>query len=77
MNDVLDLSIRALLHETAPRQGSPEEQARRAGTPGGTAANDPRELLKPCPLDMLECFPVSMKVNSPKNDAPDLIDPAR
>ena len=41
------------------------------------SADDPRELLKPCPLDLLECFPVSMKVNSPRNDAPDLIDPAR
>lgn len=40
-------------------------------------ADDPRELLKPCPSDMLECYPVSMKVNSLRNDAPDLIDPAR
>jgi putative SOS response-associated peptidase YedK len=41
------------------------------------ADDDPRELLKPCPVDMLECFPVSAKVNSAKNDAPDLIAPAR
>jgi putative SOS response-associated peptidase YedK len=27
--------------------------------------------------DMLECHPVSTRVNSPKNDAPDLIAPAR
>ena len=40
-------------------------------------AEDPRELLVPCPEDMLECFPVSSRVNSPKNDAPDLIAPAR
>ena len=40
-------------------------------------AEDPRELLAPCPEAMLECFPVSSKVNSPKNDAPDLIAPAR
>ena len=40
-------------------------------------AEDPRELLSPCPDDMLECFPVSTQVNSPKNDAPDLIAPAR
>jgi putative SOS response-associated peptidase YedK len=40
-------------------------------------AEDPRELLAPCPDEMLECFPVSMRVNSPKNDAPDLIAPAR
>ena len=41
------------------------------------SADDPRELLKACSIDLLECFPVSMKVNSPRNDAPDLIDPAR
>ena len=40
-------------------------------------AEDPRELLVPCPEAMLECFPVSSRVNSPKNDAPDLIAPAR
>ena len=40
-------------------------------------APDPRELLAPAPEGMLECFPVSSKVNSPRNDAPDLIAPAR
>ena len=40
-------------------------------------ADDPRALLKPCPLDMLQLFPVSTRVNSAKNDAPDLIAPAR
>lgn len=40
-------------------------------------AEDPRHLLKPCPDDMLQCFPVSTRVNTPKNDAPDLIAPAR
>ena len=40
-------------------------------------AEDPRELLKPAPVEMLQCFPVSSRVNSPKNDAPDLIAPAR
>jgi putative SOS response-associated peptidase YedK len=40
-------------------------------------ADDPRELLKPCPAEMLQCFPVSSRVNTPKNDAPDLIAPAR
>lgn len=38
---------------------------------------DPRHLLKPAPVEMLQCFPVSSRVNSPKNDAPDLIAPAR
>jgi putative SOS response-associated peptidase YedK len=40
-------------------------------------ADDPRELLGPCPPEMLQCFPVSTRVNSPRNDAPDLIAPAR
>jgi putative SOS response-associated peptidase YedK len=40
-------------------------------------AEDPRKLLAPCPEEMLECYPVSNRVNSPKNDAPDLISPAR
>jgi putative SOS response-associated peptidase YedK len=40
-------------------------------------ADDPRELLKPPPVEMLQCYPVSLRVNTPKNDAPDLIAPAR
>jgi putative SOS response-associated peptidase YedK len=40
-------------------------------------ADDPRELLTPCPAEMLQCYPVSTRVNTPKNDAPDLIAPAR
>jgi putative SOS response-associated peptidase YedK len=40
-------------------------------------SDDPRELLRPCPDAMLQCFPVSSRVNTPKNDAPDLIAPAR
>jgi putative SOS response-associated peptidase YedK len=38
---------------------------------------DPREPLKPCPSEMLQSYPVSQRVNTPKNDAPDLIAPAR
>ena len=33
--------------------------------------NDPRELLKPPPVEMLQGYPVSSRVNTPKNDAPD------
>lgn len=38
---------------------------------------DPRgpELLRPCPDDLLEAIPVSTRVNSPKNEGPDLIQP--
>lgn len=40
-------------------------------------ANDPRELLRSAPVELLQCYPVSSRVNTPKNDAPDLIAPAR
>ena len=40
-------------------------------------ADDPRDLLKPCPVEMLQFYPVSTRVNAAKNDAPDLIAPAR
>jgi putative SOS response-associated peptidase YedK len=40
-------------------------------------ADDPRHLLVPCDEALLQCYPVSTRVNTPKNDAPDLIAPAR
>jgi putative SOS response-associated peptidase YedK len=40
-------------------------------------ADDPHELLRRCPVDMLQCYPVSTRVNAPKNNAADLIAPAR
>ena len=40
-------------------------------------ADDPRDLLRPCPVEMLQCYPVNTRVNTPRNDAPDLIAPAR
>lgn len=36
---------------------------------------DPRDLLGRCPLDTLELWPVSARVNSPRTDEPDLLDP--
>lgn len=39
------------------------------------ACDDPAALLTPVPDDLLEIHPVSRRVNSPRNDAPDLIDP--
>ncbi|HEX6142358.1 MAG TPA: SOS response-associated peptidase [Geminicoccaceae bacterium] len=41
-------------------------------------AADPEEagtLLRPCPSDWLECFPVSPRVGSPANDDPELVRP--
>jgi putative SOS response-associated peptidase YedK len=40
-------------------------------------ADDPRALLKPCAVEILQCYPVSTRVNTPQNDGPDLIAPAR
>jgi putative SOS response-associated peptidase YedK len=37
---------------------------------------DARGLLKPCPSTLLEVYPVNPRVNSPKNDDPDCIQPA-
>jgi putative SOS response-associated peptidase YedK len=36
---------------------------------------DGQALLKPCPAEWLEVFPVSTRVNSPRNDTADLIEP--
>ena len=38
-------------------------------------AKDPRELMRPCPPDMLTAYPVSTVVNSPRNDDPALVEP--
>jgi putative SOS response-associated peptidase YedK len=35
---------------------------------------NPGELLKPFPADRMVMWPVSPKLNSPKNDSPDLLD---
>jgi putative SOS response-associated peptidase YedK len=40
-------------------------------------ADDPRDLLKSPPVEILQCYPVSTRVNTPKNDASDLIALAR
>ncbi len=64
-------ALTARLHDRMPVIIEPEDY--RTWLEG----EDPRELLKPCPVEMLQCFPVSTRVNSPKNDAPDLIEPAR
>ena len=59
------------LHERMPVILDPEDY----GT--WLDADDPHELLRPAPVERLQFFPVSSRVNSPRNDAPDLIAPAR
>lgn len=41
------------------------------------ATPDPAAVLVPCPEDWLEAWPVSRRVNSPRNDGPELVAPAR
>ena len=36
---------------------------------------EPDDLLKPYPAELMTMWPVSTKVNSPKNDGPELLDP--
>jgi putative SOS response-associated peptidase YedK len=36
---------------------------------------DPRELLKPFPVEPMMMWPVSTRVNTPKNDDPDILTP--
>jgi putative SOS response-associated peptidase YedK len=38
---------------------------------------NPGELLKTCPSERMIMWPVSPKLNSPKNDSPDLLEPIR
>jgi putative SOS response-associated peptidase YedK len=40
-----------------------------------TADADPADLLRPYPSDAMRAYPVSTKVNSPKNDDESLIEP--
>ena len=37
---------------------------------------DPRDLLVPYPSELMRMWPISTKVNSPRNDTPDILDPA-
>lgn len=40
-----------------------------------TTADELKSLLKPCPSDLMQLYPVSNVVNSPKNDSPECIQP--
>jgi putative SOS response-associated peptidase YedK len=43
--------------------------------PGNTSTEDLSALLRPYPADRMEAYPVSTRINVPRNDSPDLIDP--
>jgi hypothetical protein len=36
---------------------------------------DPRDLLRPFPADLMRMWPISTRVNAPRNDDPDLLEP--
>jgi putative SOS response-associated peptidase YedK len=40
-----------------------------------TSDADPADLLRPYPSDAMRAYPVSPRVNSPKNDDAELIEP--
>ena len=43
--------------------------------PGNQATAKLKELLKPCPAGMMAAHAVSLRVNTPKNDEPALLEP--
>jgi putative SOS response-associated peptidase YedK len=59
----------ATLHDRMPVVIAPEDRERWLKGP------DPQELLKPYPSGRMTMWPVCPKLNSPKNDSPDLLDP--
>jgi putative SOS response-associated peptidase YedK len=62
----------APIHDRMPVILAPEHHARWLDS----AATDARSLLAPCPAAWLECFPVNPRVNSPRHDDPECIQPA-
>jgi putative SOS response-associated peptidase YedK len=59
----------AELHDRMPVIIAPQDHERWLKGP------NPQELLKPYPADEMTMWPVSPKLNSPKNDSPDLLEP--
>lgn len=64
-------AVTAPIHNRMPVILDPDDYNRwlDPSRPGG------EELLRPCPAEWLEAYPVSPKVNSPRNDAAELIEP--
>ena len=59
----------AELHDRMPVIIAPEDRERWLKGPS------PQELLKPYPSEEMTMWAVSPKLNSPKNDSPDLLEP--
>jgi putative SOS response-associated peptidase YedK len=62
----------APIHDRMPVILAPEDHAGWLDP----AATDPRSLLVPCPAAWLESLPVNPRVNDPRHDDPDCIQPA-
>ena len=60
--------LAAQLHDRMPVVIAPEDRER------WLKGADPADLLKPFPAERMIMWPVSPKLNSPKNDSPDLLD---
>ncbi|RJX35345.1 MAG: SOS response-associated peptidase [Desulfarculus sp.] len=64
------------IHERMPAILAPEDEAAWLD-PGQSDPAALHELLRPCPDEWLEAFPVSPRVNSPAQEGPELIEPQK
>jgi putative SOS response-associated peptidase YedK len=60
----------ASIHDRMPLILRPEDYDRWLGL-----EPDPSDLLRPFPAEPMTMWPISTRVNSPKNDDPDLLTP--
>ena len=58
------------IHDRMPVILRPEDYDRWLGL-----EPDPRDLLRPFPADLMRMWPISTRVNAPRNDDPDLLEP--
>ena len=58
------------IHDRMPVILSPKDYDRWLGI-----ETDPRDLLRPFPAALMRMWPISTRVNAPKNDDPDLLTP--
>ena len=58
------------IHDRMPVILAPEDYDRWLGIEA-----DPRDLMKPFAADLMTMWPVSTRVNSPRNDDPSLVEP--
>jgi len=64
------------IHDRMPVILAPEDHAAWLD-PGNQATDTLKALLKPCPAGMLAVHPVSLRVNTPKNDDAELLEPVK